>query len=59
MNERPASIARGCWVDKYFIDPNNQHEYPGHELFNLRGSWFISEQLKATLTFTNLLDEVC
>ena len=58
INERPASVElEAAWVDKYFIDPNNQHEYPGHELVNLRGSWFVSEQLKATLTFTNLLDE--
>ena len=58
INERPASLElEAAWVDKYFIDPNNQHEYPGHELFNLRGSWFVSEQVKATLTFTNLLDE--
>ena len=57
INERPASLElEAAWIDKYFIDPNNQHEYPGHELLNLRGSWFISTQLKATLTFTNLLD---
>jgi iron complex outermembrane receptor protein len=58
INERPASLElEAAWVDRYFIDPNNQHEYPGHELFNLRGSWFVSDQLKATLTITNLLDK--
>ena len=25
------------WVAKYWLDPNNQHEYDGHELLNLRG----------------------
>ena len=55
--DRPATIeVEATWVDKYYIDPNNQHEYPGHELVNLRGSWDAADRLRATLTLTNLLD---
>ena len=57
LNSRPASIElEATWVDKYYIDPNNQHSYPGHELVNARAEWLISEKLRSTLTVTNLLD---
>ena len=57
LNSRPASIElEAAWVDKYYIDPNNQHTYPGHELVNARAEWLISEKLRSTLTVTNLLD---
>jgi outer membrane receptor protein involved in Fe transport len=57
LNSRPASIElEATWVDKYFVDPNNQHTYPGHELVNVRAEWLISEKLRSTLTVTNLLD---
>lgn len=57
LNSRPASIElEATWVDEYFIDPNNQHTYPGHELVNARAEWLISEKLRSTLTVTNLLD---
>ena len=55
--QSPASIElEATWVDKYYIDPNNQHSYPGHELVNARAEWLISEKLRSTLTVTNLLD---
>ena len=42
LNSRPASIElEQTWVDKYYIDPNNQHSYPGHELVNARAEWLI------------------
>lgn len=57
LNSRPASIElEATWVDKYYIDPNNQHSYPGHELVNARAEWLLSEKLRSTLTVTNLLD---
>jgi outer membrane receptor protein involved in Fe transport len=57
LYDRPATIeVEATWVDKYYLDPNNQHEYPGHELVNLRGSWDAADRLRATLTLTNLLD---
>ena len=45
------------WVAKYWLDPNNQHEYAGHELLNLRAAWDLSPSLTLTLVATNLLDE--
>ena len=45
------------WVAKYWLDPNNQHEYAGHELLNLRAAWDITPSLTLTLVGTNLLDE--
>ena len=45
------------WVAKYWLDPNNQHEYAGHELLNLRAAWDITPSLTVTLVATNLLDE--
>ena len=45
------------WVAKYWLDPNNRHEYAGHELLNLRAAWDITPSLTATLVATNLLDE--
>jgi iron complex outermembrane receptor protein len=42
-------------LGEYYLDPQNNHEYPGHNLVNLRadralGVWDISAQL------TNLAD---
>ena len=45
------------WVAKYWLDPNNQHEYDGHELLNLRGSWAVTPTLTLTLVATNLMDK--
>ena len=45
------------WVTKYWLDPNNQHEYDGHELLNLRGSWAMTSSLTLTLVATNLMDK--
>ena len=45
------------WVAKYWLDPNNQHEYDGHELLNLRGSWAVTPNVTLTLVTTNLMDK--
>ena len=45
------------WVAKYWLDPNNQHEYDGHELLNLRGSWAVTPIVTLTLVATNLMDK--
>jgi len=45
------------WLSKYWLDPNNQHEYEGHDLLNLRASWQVTEALAVSLVATNLLDE--
>jgi iron complex outermembrane recepter protein len=44
------------WVARYWLDPNNQHEYDGHELLNLRAAWNVSPGVTVTLVATNLLD---
>ncbi len=49
--------AEWLWVAKYWVDPNNAHEYKGHELLNLRASWALSPKATLTLVATNLLDE--
>lgn len=57
VNNRPASLElEATWVDEYYIDPNNQHTYPGHELVNARAEWQFSDGVRSTLTITNLLD---
>ena len=45
------------WVAKYWLDPNNQHEYAGHELLNLRVAWAATPTLSLTLVATNLMDK--
>jgi len=42
---------------KYWLDPNNQHEYEGHDLLNLRASWQVTQAVAVSLVATNLLDE--
>ncbi len=45
------------WLSKYWLDPNNQHEYEGHDLLNLRASWQFTQAVAVSLVATNLLDE--
>ena len=45
------------WLSKYWLDPNNQHEYEGHDLLNLRASWQVTQTVAVSLVATNLLDE--
>jgi outer membrane receptor protein involved in Fe transport len=49
--------AEWLWVAKYWVDPNNENEYRGHELLNLRARWALSPTTTLTLVATNLLDE--
>ena len=44
------------WVGDYYIDPNNQHSYAGHELLNLRTQWQVTPAVTTTVSITNLLD---
>ena len=43
-------------VGKYFTDPGNQATYPGHDLFNLRGAWDVSDSLRLSAAISNLFD---
>ncbi|MFK8041299.1 TonB-dependent receptor [Congregibacter sp.] len=47
------------WVHmgSYYLEPDNQHEYEGHELLNLRLALALNKGFSTTLRVTNLLDE--
>lgn len=47
------------WVHmgRYYLEPDNAHEYAGHELLNLRLRMQFSARTSASLRVTNLLDE--
>lgn len=53
------SYAELEWVymDSYYLDPQNEHEYNGHSLLNLRITSDLTPRLSAGLRLTNLLDE--
>lgn len=45
------------YLDSYYLEPDNAHQYDGHSLLNLRVSGNFNNRLQAALRFTNLLDE--
>jgi len=47
------------WVhmDNYYLEPDNRHQYNGHELLNFRLQMALTEQLHVGLRVTNLGDE--
>ena len=45
------------YIDSYFTDAANLHEYECHTLFHLRTSWNYSSKLKGYLRIENLTDE--
>ncbi|WOJ93933.1 TonB-dependent receptor [Congregibacter variabilis] len=47
------------WVHmgSYYLEPDNQHEYEGHDLLNLRMALSLGKGFSTTLRVTNLLDE--
>ena len=53
------AVAELEWVymDEYFLEPDNRHQYGGHSLFNLRLGAALGPRWRATLRLTNLLDE--
>lgn len=44
-------------IGDYFEDPQNQHEYEGHDLLHLRGDWSLSENVLLYFRVMNLTDE--
>ena len=54
-----ASNAELEWVylDEYYLEPDNEHQYDGHSLLNLRLISDLSTHWSAALRVTNLLDE--
>ena len=53
------ALAELEWVymDEYYLEPDNEREYEGHNLLNLRVRGNLTPRLQATLRVTNLLDE--
>lgn len=45
------------YMDSYFLEPENEHEYSGHSLLNLRITSDLTPRWSAGLRLTNLLDE--
>jgi outer membrane cobalamin receptor len=44
-------------MDEYYLEPDNEHEYDGHSLLNLRVSSTLGSRWTAAVRVTNLLDE--
>ena len=44
-------------MDSYYLEPDNEHEYDGHSLLNLRISSSLGPRWSGGLRLTNLLDE--
>ena len=45
------------YMDNYYLEPANEHQYDGHSLFNLRLSGMVDRHWRGTLRVMNLLDE--
>lgn len=45
------------YMDSYYLEPENEHEYKGHSLLNLRITSDLTPRWSAGLRLTNLLDE--
>ena len=44
-------------IGEYYQDPQNEHEYEGHDLLHLRGSWQATETTRIFYRIMNLTDE--
>ncbi len=44
-------------MDSYYLDPENEHQYDGHSLFNLRLAARLDSHWGGALRITNLLDK--
>jgi iron complex outermembrane recepter protein len=53
-NERSRLELEWLHQGRYYTDPENLHEYDGHDLLNLRGSWQVNNELSLTARITNL-----
>ena len=43
-------------VDKYYLDPENAHEYPGHTVSNIRADYQVNQQWEFALRVLNIAD---
>ncbi|WP_417669230.1 TonB-dependent receptor [Pseudoalteromonas tetraodonis] len=53
-NESISLALQWHYVSRYFTDPENLHEYQGHDILSLRGQWQISPQLLLSARIINL-----
>jgi iron complex outermembrane receptor protein len=44
-------------MGEYYLDPENEHEYAGHDLFQLRGSMALNQNTRLFARIENLTDE--
>lgn len=44
-------------MGEYYVDPANEHEYAGHDIWQLRGSMQVNSRLKLFARVENLTDE--
>ena len=44
-------------LDNYYLEPDNRHEYDGHDLLNLRVQGELTQRITMGLRVTNLTDE--
>jgi outer membrane receptor protein involved in Fe transport len=45
------------YMDEYYLEPENRHQYDGHQLLNLRVRGRLGERWRGAVRITNLLDE--
>lgn len=55
----PNAHAQLEWVSvgRYYVDASNAHDYPGHDLLNLRAAWRFLPDWHVTVRLNNVLDE--
>ena len=41
-------------TSKYYLDPENKHQYPGHTLVNLRGQYQVNDQWSVAMRLLNV-----
>jgi outer membrane receptor protein involved in Fe transport len=46
------------WIhsDEYYLEPQNEQAYSGHNIFNLLSTWALTDQVRLSAQITNLFD---
>ncbi|AWL12726.1 hypothetical protein HMF8227_02273 [Saliniradius amylolyticus] len=45
------------YIDDYYLEPENQHQYPGHQLVSLSAGWQLSPEWQVRAVVNNLLNK--
>ncbi|CAN5231666.1 hypothetical protein BH24PSE2_BH24PSE2_17990 [soil metagenome] len=56
-SERLTAELEWVHLGSYFLDAENRHRYPGHELVNLRAAWRMGTPWRIAARLTNLTDQ--